>query len=36
VHTPPTGETCSVGNGSGTIGSANVTNVNISCEAVDE
>jgi hypothetical protein len=36
VHTPPAGETCSVGNGSGTIGSANVTNVNISCEAVDE
>src|SRR3984957_5250639 len=31
VVTPPTGETCSVSNGSGTIGSANVTNVTITC-----
>jgi hypothetical protein len=36
VQTAPAGETCSVGNGSGTIGSANVTNVNISCAAADE
>src|SRR3984957_3983906 len=36
VQTPPEGETCSVSNGSGTIGSANVTNVKISCAAVDE
>ena len=33
VQTPPAGETCSVGNGSGTIGSANVTNVSINCAA---
>ena len=36
VQTPPEDETCSVSNGSGTIGSANVTNVKISCAAVDE
>src|SRR3984885_7789238 len=31
VVTPPTGETCAVSNGSGTVGSANVTNVTITC-----
>ena len=31
VVTAPTGETCSVSNGSGTVGSANVTNVTITC-----
>jgi uncharacterized protein YkwD len=31
VVTAPTGETCSVSNGSGTVGSANVTNVAITC-----
>ncbi|HEY6456698.1 MAG TPA: CAP domain-containing protein [Steroidobacteraceae bacterium] len=31
VVTAPTGETCSVSNGSGTVGSANVTNVTINC-----
>jgi uncharacterized protein YkwD len=31
VVTAPSGETCSVTNGSGTVGSANVTNVTITC-----
>jgi hypothetical protein len=31
VGTPPTGETCTVTNGSGTVGSANVTNVAVAC-----
>jgi uncharacterized protein YkwD len=31
VVTAPAGETCSVSNGSGTVGSANVTNVTITC-----
>lgn len=31
VQTQPTGQTCTVANGSGTIGSANVSNVNVSC-----
>jgi uncharacterized protein YkwD len=31
VVTPPTGETCAVSNGSGTVGAANVTNVTITC-----
>ena len=31
VGTQPTGQTCVVGNGSGTIGSANVTNVDVVC-----
>ena len=31
VVTAPTGETCAVSNGSGTVGSANVTNVTITC-----
>ncbi len=31
VVTPPSGETCTVSNGSGTVGSANVTNVTITC-----
>ena len=31
VKTNPTGQTCAVTNGSGTIGSANVTNVTVSC-----
>jgi uncharacterized protein YkwD len=31
VVTAPNGETCSVSNGSGTVGSANVTNVTITC-----
>jgi len=33
VKTNPTGQTCTVTNGSGTIGSANVTNVAVSCAA---
>ena len=31
VKTNPSGQTCTVSNGSGTIGSANVTNVAVSC-----
>jgi hypothetical protein len=31
VQTQPSGETCSVANGSGTMGSANVTNVAVTC-----
>jgi hypothetical protein len=31
VGTQPTGETCTVTNGSGTVGSANVTNVAVAC-----
>jgi hypothetical protein len=34
VSVQPTGETCTVTNGSGTVGSANVTNVAVSCKAV--
>ncbi len=34
VKTNPSGQTCSVANGSGTIGSANVTNVAVTCAAV--
>jgi hypothetical protein len=34
VSTQPTGETCTVTNGSGTVGSANVTNVAVACAAV--
>ena len=33
VSTQPTGETCTVTNGSGTVGSANVTNVAVACSA---
>jgi hypothetical protein len=33
VGTQPAGETCSVTNGSGTVGSANVTNVAVACTA---
>jgi hypothetical protein len=33
VGTEPTGETCTVTNGSGTVGSANVTNVAVACSA---
>ena len=33
VGTQPTGETCTVTNGSGTVGSANVTNVAVACAA---
>jgi hypothetical protein len=33
VGTEPTGETCTVTNGSGTVGSANVTNVAVACTA---
>jgi hypothetical protein len=32
VLTLPTGETCAVTNGAGTVGSANVTNVQVTCE----
>ena len=32
VGTQPTGQTCLVTNGSGTMGTANVTNVSISCD----
>ncbi len=31
VLTQPTGQTCTVANGSGTVGTANVTNVSVSC-----
>jgi len=31
VQTQPTGQTCTVANGSGTVGAANVTNVNVTC-----
>jgi hypothetical protein len=31
VKTPPTGQACTVTNGSGTVGSANVTNVTVTC-----
>jgi hypothetical protein len=31
VGTQPTGQTCSVANGSGTMGAANVTNVSVTC-----
>jgi hypothetical protein len=35
VGTQPSGETCTVTNGSGTVGSANVTNVAVACKAND-
>ena len=35
VQTNPTGQTCTVANGTGTIGSANVTNVAVTCTAND-
>ncbi len=31
VTTQPTGQTCSAANGTGTVGSSNVTNVNVTC-----
>ncbi|MCU0756920.1 MAG: DNRLRE domain-containing protein [Xanthomonadales bacterium] len=34
VQTQPTGQTCTVSNGSGTVGSSNVTNVSVSCSSV--
>ena len=34
VKTNPSGQTCSVANGSGTVGSANITNVAVTCSAV--
>lgn len=34
VTTQPAGQTCTVANGSGTVGSANVTSIAVSCEAV--
>ena len=34
VGTEPTGETCTVTNGSGTVGSANVTNVAVACSPI--
>ncbi len=34
VKTNPAGQTCTVANGSGTVGSANVTNTTVSCVAV--
>src|SRR3984957_16606127 len=33
VGTQPTGETCTVTNGSGTVGSANVTNIAVACSS---
>jgi len=33
VGTQPTGETCTVANGSGTVGTSNVTTVSVSCKA---
>ncbi len=35
VGTQPTGETCTVTNGSGTVGTANVTNVAVACKDQD-
>lgn len=35
VLTQPTGQTCTVTNGSGTVGSANATNVSVSCVSND-
>ena len=35
VSTQPTGQTCTVTNGSGTVGSANVTNVGVTCVSND-
>ncbi|MEQ5843480.1 lactonase family protein [Paraburkholderia acidicola] len=34
VATQPTGETCTVSNGSGTVSSANVTSISVSCSAI--
>ena len=34
VYTQPSGQTCTVSNGSGTIGSSNVTNVSVTCVAL--
>ena len=34
VRTNPSGQTCTVSNGSGTVGSANVTNVAVTCASV--
>ena len=34
VLTSPAGQTCTVGNGSGTVGSADITNVAVTCTAV--
>lgn len=34
VQTQPTGQQCSVTNGSGNVGSANITNVSVSCTAL--
>ena len=34
VKTNPSGQSCAVSNGSGTVGSANVTNVAVSCTSV--
>ena len=34
VKTNPTGQTCTVANGTGTIGTANVTNVSVTCAAL--
>ena len=36
VKTNPSGQVCSVSNGSGTVGSANVTNVAVTCTATSE
>ena len=33
VKTNPSGQTCTVSSGSGTIGSANITNVAVTCTA---
>ena len=35
VKTNPTGQTCTVTNGTGTMGAANVTNVSVTCTNVD-
>jgi predicted outer membrane repeat protein len=35
VQTQPAGQTCSIGNGSGTVSGGNVTNVNVDCLSVD-
>lgn len=34
VQTQPTGQTCAVSNGSGTVASANITNISVTCNAL--
>src|SRR5690606_3555211 len=36
VQTAPAGLTCTVSNGTGTVGNANVTNVDVDCQAAND